>query len=475
MKILNYLLVGFMLTFMMSCQNQENPQNQEINLSENELSTEIPANAYLTASGIEAPLKNVNVPVKTFTINATKEQIIEIDETGTSIEIPANAFVDADGNLVENVNISFREFHSAADILASGIPMQMTAPDGSSGYMRSAGMFDIQGFANGKAVFVAEQKELKVNLASYHNDADYDVWRLDDNNKQWLNRGLSQVTKNDKKGKALKYVEKNKVGEAPLKPYKFDKNKPVLEFNINLENFPELKEMNGVMWQYAGGDDSKDPAKNAWIYKTDWDHADVEQFEDSNLFKLTLKNSKKEFVTTVCPSQSDEEFKNAMAAYSSKLKQYEENKLTYEDMKQMAEKQADFMRSMSVEGFGIYNYDRMMKDDEFLPVVANFDFGTMIPGMNKFTTVYMIYDDRDVMRYPVSDWSKIRIDPNGKTQMVAILPNNQIATIGSNEMAAIMSDIRAAKGGKYTFKMNFHDGEKVNSFEQLQNIMEILA
>ncbi len=487
MKIQNLFTLFLLTTFFYACQNITQNETSENTLNtpntENINTKPLAPNAYATKTTVQPPLENVDVPLQSFTINAQKAQVIEIKETGTSIEIPANAFVDEQGNIIQGeVIIDFKEYHDVGDILASGIPMQMTAPDGSTGFMQSAGMFDIQGkVANqeegsgAKAIFIAEDKALKVNLASYKNDGEYDAWRLDEGNKQWLNKGLSQVEKNKNKAKALKYVEKNKPKATPIKPYKFDKNKPVLEFDINLKNFPELKEMNGVMWQYAGSDDTKDPAKNKWVYEENWDAVEVDPIKESNLYQLKLRNKFKEFTSVVCPSQSNDDFKKSMAEYNSKLKEYEENKVTYEDMQALAETQADFIRSYSVNGFGIYNYDLMMKDDEFIPLLADFDFGVKIPGAKQFTTVYMIYNDRNVVCYPPNQWSSIRIDPKGKTKMVAILPGNKFATISATEFEVLVDDIKEAKNSHYTFKMTYHKENAIASLEELKTIIEGLV
>ena len=73
---------------------------------------------------IAPPLEAVDVAFKNFEIKNGEAQTFQL-ENGTSIEIPANAFVDANGQPVTStVNIGYREFHNAAEILASGIPMK---------------------------------------------------------------------------------------------------------------------------------------------------------------------------------------------------------------------------------------------------------------------------------------------------------------------------------------------------------------
>lgn len=479
-RILPFFLILFTLLY--ACQNttqsdeantlNADPTMQEEN-STPSTTTPISPNAYVTPSNVSPPLEKVSVPTHRFKVDASKGKTIEIKETGSSIVIPANAFVDAAGNTVTGeVEIQFKEYHDVGDILASGIPMRMTAPDGSTGYMQSAGMFDIQGKSEGKAIFVAEGKALDVNVASDYNDVTYDFWKFEKKNQQWINRGPTKAKDNPVKKRALKRIAKTPKTEKPILPYKFDKNKPVLEFDINYDNFPELKEMNGIVWQYAGDDDLRDPVKNKWVFQENWDKAEIEPFPYGNLYRLILKSNSKEFITTVSPSQSGEDFEKSMAEYTRKQKEYEANKLSLEDMKELAEAQGDFIRSARIEGFGIYNCDFILRDDDNILVNAKFDFGTMIPGINKLAKVYMIMDNRNIICY--SPRGEIKIVPDAKTRMVAILPNQKYATISESQFDAILDDIKAAEGGQYTFKMNFKD-KVIASLNQLKDTINQLV
>ncbi|NJN77433.1 MAG: hypothetical protein HC803_03155 [Saprospiraceae bacterium] len=62
------------------------------------------------------------------------------------------------------VDISYREFHDAAAIIASGIPMTNSEGDK---YMETAGMFEINGSQNGQEVGIADDKEIEVKMGSF--------------------------------------------------------------------------------------------------------------------------------------------------------------------------------------------------------------------------------------------------------------------------------------------------------------------
>src|SRR5690242_3550896 len=72
--------------------------------------------------GITPPLA-MRIPYDTLHFRA-ENGLAYHHSTGTNIQIPANALVDKDGFPVTgDVQLLYREFHHAEDILLSGIPM----------------------------------------------------------------------------------------------------------------------------------------------------------------------------------------------------------------------------------------------------------------------------------------------------------------------------------------------------------------
>lgn len=147
---------------------------------------------------IKQPFKNVNVPFHDFVLNASEEKTIEL-ENGTSISIPANSFVDANGKMVSGeVNFQYREFHTAADIIASGIPMVYDSA-GIKIQFESAGMFEINAKQGDKQVYIANGKNLQVSMASFKAGNNFNFYALDTLEKNWENIGSLSPTINQKK------------------------------------------------------------------------------------------------------------------------------------------------------------------------------------------------------------------------------------------------------------------------------------
>ena len=103
------------------------------------------------------------------------------------MHIPAQCFVDQDGNPIQDsVQILFKEYHSSADIICSGIPMQN---DGSDAIMETAGMFEISGTYNGHDVSFQDGKEILVDLVSFNETKDFDFFEMEKNTCQWKSLG----------------------------------------------------------------------------------------------------------------------------------------------------------------------------------------------------------------------------------------------------------------------------------------------
>jgi WD40 repeat protein len=101
---------------------------------------------------------------------------------GTKIQVPQDAFVDKNNKpIVGNVDLEYREFHNAAQILASGIPMTYDSA-GVTHQFESAGMFEIRGFQDNEPIFIAKNKGINVDMASFVKGDDFRFYYLDQTN-----------------------------------------------------------------------------------------------------------------------------------------------------------------------------------------------------------------------------------------------------------------------------------------------------
>lgn len=479
--ISRFLLVGLVGLCLQNCANS--PQVTEQNQTDGSENLAISENVddqqtvikTLTKRSVTPPLESIDVPKEKITLSKPAAKVITL-ESGSSIEIPEGAFVDAAGNPVNTpVDIEFREFHDPASIIASGIPMSLTTEEGTVEWMQTAGMFEIQGYSEGEAVFIAPGKSIQVNLVS-EVPGDYDFWYLDQQAGNWDNKGavpansvesVSEGVSNSKEIAELRA----KAAQPPVPPVAFDKTKPALNFNVNFRQFPELKDKKGIIWQYAGNMEADDPMENQWIFKEDWTNVSLEKSNKPGQYQMSLESDTKEYSIPVLASQKGKDLARAQAEYQKRLAEFNALKQALANKEELLKKQRAFIRSFEIQGFGIYNYDILYKQKERIPLVADFEFDGMSPATKRLARVYLITgNQKAIVEYNSSSWRQFSVDPTADNRMVAILPGNKIAVFTQRDFDQQMEFIKKAAGENFTFQMEVKD-QPVKDMDDLKSAL----
>ncbi len=134
-----------------------------------------------------------DIPFTFYRVN-TNQVSSFIHKGGTIVELPALSFrtVNEKRPVSGLVDIHYREFKDAYDILIAGITMKYDTA-GQKLHLQSAGMMEIKGFQDGEALEVVPGKKLKIRLASDISSTDYNVYKLDVPSQQWLYKGKDTV------------------------------------------------------------------------------------------------------------------------------------------------------------------------------------------------------------------------------------------------------------------------------------------
>ncbi len=396
---------------------------------------------------------NLEIKPDVYSFEAEKGKVIET-ETGTKITFSADNFVDADGKIVKGkVDISFREFHTIADIMASGITMAYDSA-GQTYNFESAGMFEMSGKQNGKEIFIAKEKDVKVDLASYKDGA-FNQYELNKKNnlqtyfqgKKSLDYGsfiipqLNAQTKPEdpsiKKTNGKWFITKTSQlpsinveklkkmaelkSEAPTKPIMpepFNDKEPIMDFDINTKQFPELETFKNIIWQYAGNNQGDSPSKNQWIFETKWSNIKLESANLENIirYKLILSNNAKTFVTYIKPCLRGQQLESAKTIFAQKNMEYEKEMKNDrrsnidKEMKKIKIK-GDFIRAFAIQNFGTYNCDIISSMRNPMRVVANF-------GDLTLSSLCLISGDRSFREYR-NQKDVILFDQGAVNQIVA--------------------------------------------------------
>ena len=422
---------------------------------------------------IAPPFENVDYDFFRHFITAGESNTIEY-ENGTKIDIPPECFVDKAGKIVRGkVEIDFREFHNAGEIMTSGIPMVYDS-GGVRMHFQTAGMFEINGYAEGEPVFIAPDKQITVSLASYQQETDYKFYRYNKTVNNWEFQTTSQPEKNTDRTERLRALEQQKT-EEPVKPLKLDPSKNILDLNVNYSYFPELSSFHGIMWQceeIRGDLKPEDLSKISENYYRNIELTINSQKQSTYKLTLTDKDFKK-YTAVVKPVFAGKSYKKALRKFNKKFAEYKQTLQKIKNARRLAEKQAEFRRVMAIRGFGIYNYDRQYKIDNRVAVNADFTFDKEINLRKKDISVYLITgEDRALVKYPCYDWHKFAFDKNDKNKIIAVLPENQIAVFGTKAFEHLNLE-PSSTPVEYTFKMHVLD-EKIDAFEDISNVINAI-
>ncbi len=226
--------------------------------------------AQVVHNQILPPLKGVKIKPQTQTIDPTKPQVVRF-ASGTRVEVPANAFVDAAGKVIKTpVQLSLETYNSPAAILASGIPMTFEE-NGKQEHFESAGMFQLTGQSEGRAIEIAQNKQLVVNHPSQTSDEDFDFFYFEEEPTapkiayaQVLGR-RSTKPKKQRRGRWKKLTNNQRDTTQPI-------TKGIDEFRLKFDTkkYPALADLEGVKWQLAFNQQNPRVNKNNWVLKQAW-------------------------------------------------------------------------------------------------------------------------------------------------------------------------------------------------------------
>lgn len=451
-------------------------------------------NALYEMVDFKSPFADIRIPFQQFAIDVSSGGKIELDN-GTTLTIPKDAFVDMNGNPINgNVNLQYREFQSATDILVSGIPMTFKN-NGKTEYFESAGMFQLEANFNGSPIKLKDDKSIDVSLASYKEGEDFNFYRMDENSKSW-----NQVSPPVRPVRNPNFNTSNNSFQnswqlpptPPIKPIKADPNGFVFDLEANLDQVPGLKTYFGVMWQYCGdeNDIQSNPEKNEWIFEQNWklstvknvnsktneeqyllvlSNEDLHDFSNNRVLD-SLKKIKKYFSCLVKPVLSGKHYTNALKKYQEQMQNYKVQLEEYKDIEKANKKVAPLLRNFAINEMGMYNWDRFYKGDDRIFVNAKFDFPEKIEGKN--VELFMICGKDVVIRFDPNYGNDFSYSPNEKTKLIAVMPDQKIAYLGSKDFEKLDHD-KLKQQKEHTFKLKLSD-KKLSNYTNLDNFLKTL-
>ncbi|MBU0487437.1 MAG: hypothetical protein KKA07_18355 [Bacteroidetes bacterium] len=423
-------------------------------------------------NAINPPIPAANIPMNAYRVDAQAGGKI-FTESGTRISVPENAFVYEDNTPVAGeVDLNYREFHDAADIILSGIPMEYDS-GGQKMVFETAGMFEITAFSGNKAVFIKDGKAISIDFASSAEENDYNFYSLDPESNQWSFKGFASVEQNTVKQELLDSL--NAVAPEPVKPELLTDETDVLDFNVNYLQFPELADFHGVLWKYNGTGQAPDPVENEWIYEVNWTNVKIEKHPSiPGLYTLSLRARDNKFETTVTPVLSDEDYEKAMANFDQKMESYQTNYIAAINEKKRVALQNDFVRSFEVRNFGIYNWDRQLKQPNVVSVLAGFEVDGKPIDQSVASPIYLIAGKKAVVKYYASDWDKFAFSQRETNKILYITADGKVAIFDEKAFNKIKSnEFENYEVPTYTFNLTTAS-TKIESSADLRKVLNLI-
>ncbi|HTF05114.1 MAG TPA: hypothetical protein VK826_13895, partial [Bacteroidia bacterium] len=288
-----------------------------------------------------------------------------------------------------NVDLSFREFYSATDIILSGIPMGYDSA-GTNYLFQSAGMFDITAKQGEEQLSIESNKSISMDFATTRNDQTYSFYQYDTVQRNWSFQEIPEVDSSEKRI-ALEEKLDSLSTAAPVKPVEYvSGGNPVIDLDFDLTQHPELSCYNGVIWQYAGK--GTDPEANSWIYQQAWSDAILKLSDPGQgIYALNLVSAEKTFSTFVRPVLKGEDFKKAIAEFSKQTAAYEAVQAQRQAVSQTAVQTPAYTSRLNILAFGVHNLDCIRHNPEFIFANVNFQFTDPAFNADKGgVTVYVV-------------------------------------------------------------------------------------
>ena len=447
MKNFTYLFIGILFYLLWSCSTNE--------------------------KSFHAPFSNLEPEFYSFPVFAEKGDTIYL-KSGTQIIVPPNAFALQNNLFAKGwVEVIYREMHTADDIYLTGIPLKYDSANVAH-HLQTAGMFEIRAYQDCKPLKMNPckscEKNIKIRMASFEDGNNYNFYAFDEEKNNWIYKHPSKSERNLYKEKLLKKIEileKEIEGLTPKRKFPEDENCFIFDYNafIDIYSFdPDFKKniriakKYGMIWsnievnEYASFNKKRHHAallvwKNIseksfpkWASKHIRKRL-LQKLEEPNRYLLTIiSDDNKKIYTAEIESINllknlySKRVSRLIDEYEKNIKKIEQKKIELEKARQFAEMTASVFRNFKINGFGVFNCDKILEKENFIEILAHFKLSNG-QNLKDFQQVNMIIEnEKSVITYRCKNGkAKINISPDSQIKFVAVLPDSLIATFSKEK------------------------------------------
>jgi hypothetical protein len=387
---------------------------------------------------IQPPVPDSDLPFDEYTLLPNEDKLIE-RSTGTQLSIPAGCFRKKDGSKPsESIRLKVREIHDPMTILQTGIPMEIAGTNGE--HLQSAGMIEMHAYENGNELALNPGSYIGVELAAYRPSDGYSLYYLE-NNQSWKVSGTFENKENTRKKK-----RKAQLSEPLPVPDTLTNESFVFNIDADTSAQPQLIPFINQSWALV---ESVDQNRLSKALRQNWPNVEVEvvnerkmhyrirfsaEFQDDK--GSPLKSSFSVLATPVFKNEKNRRLNRKDFELKMNQYVYMENKRK-EELNRL-EEQANLLNAFKMEQMGVYNIDRILKEEMIITNV-HFDFESSLGKFQKNQKVYMVLEeDNSVFGFERNQWDKMTIPANKKFQFVTVLPGSEIAYVGFEEIQSAL-------------------------------------
>ena len=382
-------------------------------------------------SRINPPSQAMDIPFESHRFHADSGTTIRL-ATGTEIRIAPNSLVDSKGNPAQGmVDFRVREFHRTEDIFRAGIPLNTRAEGNQQ--LQSAGMLEMRAYSEKEELSVASGRSIGVGLASYRDAKGYDLWHMQENT-DWNIRGNFRTDSNRIKWQTIRALN-DSLKERPANTNEVAR---IFELLGNVEEAPYLRSYQNMKWRL---DDSEPIERLLTDNRVNWGSVRIVLVDKKkDLYSLTFSQFDREDLSAnkgiqrtilASPLTSRKEMKKRTKEYEAGLVELERKRKERLEQLASSQKEADLLQFFSADRLGIWNIDRLLKMENCIPVIVQFDFEKELPSKEKKFTIIALYDgENSVMSFKRDDNpSSIYLQKGKDMRLIALLPKEQVALV----------------------------------------------
>ncbi len=264
---------------------------------------------------VRSPFENqaINVPFHTWKVQANHALTLRLDND-SYLEIPASCFVTEEGAEVKGeIELRYREFHQASDIISGGIPTSYQHGNQSQ-TLETAGMFELRAYQGEEVLQIAPNKYIEVHLVTENQDKDFNNYYLDESDYgfalsasllaspaqaqtyephwQYLGKSILIQTQSSKRSGKIRWKKTVKradsLRQVIMKAHQREtllntteqgikKGIPARQtryftLSLNAEENPALLKYQDKVWKYMGENEEESPTyNNHWVLNEEWD------------------------------------------------------------------------------------------------------------------------------------------------------------------------------------------------------------